>query len=453
MIIMVSLIIPVMVWISGCQTATEKEPVIEDTQYASISHYVAIGDPQKAMEEYEKAYRQDENNPKTRLLHARLLLYAGMAGDALEELKQLRDIDPENTDILFSLAMAYGLEGKRKQQKEILSILIEKDGNNTQALSFMGEMYLEDKNLDKAQEYFDKTLDQDSGHFVALMGKGNVLIRKKEYKKAEAVFDKAVEEDPRYPFAYVDRATTKRALKDREGAIADLSEAIKIEPDYYFSYVDRGRIYLDMRKKDLAMTDFKKAMEINPDYFLAYVYAAGIHQEREEYEEAAVYYKKVMELKPEYYYAYSPLGTYYYMKENWEESSAMFKKAFAYEKSEYNYGLLAALALKKAGQEKEATEYLDGLLKLLPAESWYWHMARFYINSFNDYYVIKAADEEKNKLIRAQILFYLANQYMLSNKYMNAAMTYLTEIVSLERKDITEWILADWELKHLGENN
>jgi tetratricopeptide (TPR) repeat protein len=257
--------------------------------------------------------------------------------------------------------------------------------------------------------------------------------------------NKAIAAEPDYPFSYIDRARANRTLNHKEEALADLDKAITLDNEYYYSYFDRGRLLLSMGKRDRALQDFNTAIKLDPNNFVAYIFRAGILEEKGLKAESTRDYEKVISLKPEYYFAYDSLAILYYVQDRFLDSSKMFAKAAGYEKENFSDILLAAVTLKKAGKEKQAKEYLKSNLKNMPSGSWQYHIARYYLEPSAESSVLALANDEKIPRVRAQMLFYLAVNFLLQNK-KHSAVTFLQEVVDTDAWGYPERRLARYEL-------
>ena len=200
-----------------------------------------------------------------------------------------------------------------------------------------------------------------------------------------------------------------------------------------------------MRRKGDALVDFDKAVEIDPDYFIAYIYRAGLNYEADKINAAIKDYEKVIEKKPDYHFAYGPLGGLYFVTDNWSRSAEMFQNAYEYDNLEYSFILLKALALKQGAMEKEARKYLEGMMKQLPGESWYYTIARYLAGERSEFAAVNAANKEKDKIIKGQMLFYLGNQFLSEGKTI-AGLKYIIEARDIKGQEILERKIAHWLL-------
>ena len=160
-------------------------------------------------------------------------------------------------------------------------------------------------------------------------------------------------------------------------------------------------------------------------------------------------YENVLRLRNNYYFAYASLGALYWIKDQPDKAAGMFIKAFAADKRGREYALLAALALKKAGRAEEAVTYLREQLSALPRGEWQYDMAQFIVAPERDYTAVNDANREKKKTLRGQILFYLAEQYLILEK-KTLARTYFSEAAAIDQKGVIEKKLARYELNRLA---
>lgn len=435
------------------QNNTEVDPgvevVIDEPEpYEGISDLLIVGDTEQAIKRFEDASKEDPESTETAVLYSSLLLSAGKIEDAEGVINSALENDPENTDAIYNLAMIEGVKGNYKEKEALLEDIVEKDPEHSNAHSALGEIYLRRKAVTKAKEAFTTSLEHDSENIVALIGMGNVLMRQGEWEESIEVLDKAIEVEPRYSFSYVDRSRAKMANEEYIAAEIDITTAIELDPGYSWSYLDRGRIRVQLRQRSKALEDFDTAIALDPDNFLSYVYRAGIYDEMGNVDSALEDYRKIVALKPEYYFAYVPLGIHLYMREEWEECAEMFKQAFEYDKQQYNYPLLAALAMKWQGDQAGASKYLQSVTQFLPRESPFYEMARYYITPASPLYAQTVVNKIKDDVLRNRMLFYLGAQDHI-NGLESVAVQYYTEIKEAEMRGYPEFMLAEHEIKDL----
>jgi tetratricopeptide (TPR) repeat protein len=441
------------VFFAGCATegsGARQAPPLPESQVQGISEALLMGDPEKAIEAHEKAFKNAPQDASTRILHARLLILSQRLDEAAQEIAAVLAQDPSNSDALYAQSLVAGLQGDKAKQKALLEKVTAAKEPPAEAFASLGSLYLDDKNYDKARELFSRAQSLDPQNLVAAIGLGSLNFKQRKFEDAKKYYDQAAAIEPDYPFTYSDRALVKRQLGDLDGALGDLDTAVKLEPDYSYNYFDRGRIFMDQGKWDEALAQFSTAIEKQPDMFAAFVMRGGLYDDLNRIDEALSDYEAVLKLRPDYYFAYSLAGTIDLMKDKPDKAAAMFQSAFTYEPAVSEYALLAALALKKAGQKKEAADYLTKNLSQFQRPGWQYDMAQFYIAPESDNNLaVNDANHEPNKVKRAQMLFYLAEQYLFLDK-KTLARTYFSEAAGVEWKGMIEKRLAQFELDRLN---
>lgn len=429
---------------------TETARSAPEVPYESIGTAIALGDPQKALDEYQAATKEKPQDAATRLLHARLLLVAGRLAEAREELDLLLSEDAGNADVLFALSLLSALEGGRDGRKAALEKAVAADPKHAEALSALGSMALEAEDALQAGAYFRRALEADAGNLEALVGTGELLHRKGDEKGAAEAYTKAIGVQPDYPFPYVDRARSRRALGDLPGAVSDLTEAIRLDPQYYWSYIDRGRIYIQTGRKDSALEDFSVAVRLDPDQFMAYAYRAEILFQKARHGESLADYRRIVELKPDYYFAYQPLGILLWFQEDWAGARGAFLEAYRYEPDEHAYALLAAALLRRERKNREAVDYLNSVIPTMPRDSWYYETARFLLEPSADFPLVTRIDKEKKDALKARMLFYYAVENLVLGK-TRAAQISLLDVEKKGSEEAMETRLGLWELARFKE--
>jgi len=273
-----------------------------------------------------------------------------------------------------------------------------------------------------------------------------VLLHREEYGEAIEILDRAIEADPGNALNYADRARARAALKNTEAAVQDLSRAIELDPGFYWHYIDRGRFYLQLGRLEDAEADFSRAIEIDPGLFLPYVYRAGLYDRLDQRSRAIADYRRVLQLNPEYIFAHAPLAVLLYLEENWQPAAEAFQQAYLHEAEVPSYALLAALSWMQLGEQEKAGNYLSEKLGGFPEGSWSTAIARYFLNPALEGRTIEAANREKNKLVRGQMLFFIASALLLEDR-VETALRYLLLVREIERRDLPEKRIAE-ELLH-----
>jgi tetratricopeptide (TPR) repeat protein len=430
--------------------APDKPPLQSEPRlpYESIAASIAIGNPQAALEAYEAAVKSRPQARETRILHARLLVLAGKLTEAQEELELLLADHGRDARVLYNLAVVEGLKADRRKQKRLLEAAVEADGAYVDAVAALGDIALEEGQDEKAGEHFERVLRIDPENLVALLGKGAILARRREYASAIEPLSRAIGVQPDYPFSYIDRARARRSLGDLAGAIQDLSSAVRLDPSYPWTYIDRGKLYLSSGRSSEALEDFSMAIGLDDSQFEPFALRAELLYRAGRDDPALADYEKLVSLRPDYSFAYQPLGVLYMLKGDWLRAERAFREALRYQEDRKELALLAALAMRRGGRLHDAADFLMGVLPAMPRDAWEYDVARFLIDPAADFALTARIDRERNRAVRARMLFYVASVYLAMDK-RRPAMSYLLEIENSGAPGAAETRLAAGELARL----
>jgi tetratricopeptide (TPR) repeat protein len=399
--------------LAGCAGSARQR---QELPYEAIRESMEAGDPQAALEAYDRAVQDRPARPDERLLRAELLLAAGRAPEARVELEALAGVSPE-------------VPG---------------------ALAALGRLRHQDGDAEGALELYQRALRAEPDNFTALHGMGRIRLEQERYPEALDCLDRALAVEQGHSYAYADRARVRAALEDRAGAVSDLDQAVRLDPQDPWNHLDRGKLHLRARRLKAAEADLSRCLELDSGNLSARVLRAGLLDETGRAQAALADYEQVLRLRPDYLYAYAPLAMLHYLQENWDRAGELFEQASRADPSEPAWALLAALSRKQAGRSREAAAILTALDARLPPEGWERQVSRYLADPGRETAVLTWISRESNRVKRGRLLFYLASQFLLQGRTA-PALTYLAETAALERRDLPERRIASALLQSHGQ--
>lgn len=385
-------------------------------------------------------------------MKATLLAAAGNIPEAKEILQRALATDKQDQETLLLLASVEGIAGNTKEQKQLLEQVVSINPKNTQALTSLGDLAYEAKTYKLAEAYYKKALSIDPNNGEALLGKGKVDRYNRNPKSAEEAFTKVIQMNPEWALPLQERARLYRENNFLKEALADLDRAKELAPNDYWVALDRGNVLLDLGRKEEALTEYDRAISINGDYFLAYVYSAGIKDELEDYQGAERAYKRLSELNPEYYFAFEALGVLFMRDNRWPQAKDAFIEAYKRAPKHSTYALLAAIAWYRSGKPQEVKRFLEKVIPLVEQNRIDWYMLRLFYDFSGETDIATRIGNEKRLDVKAQMLYYLAQYYDLKGN-VNLANKYFMLVRDMNRKNMIEWRLNQWEIERRGLQN
>jgi tetratricopeptide (TPR) repeat protein len=430
------------------QTEQEKTEQVLSSIRASMQR----GDFAKALELFNGLSKEIAATADMQRMKATILAAGGNLPEARNTLQKLLATEGENQDTLFLLASVEGMAGNTGEQKKLLEKLVSINPKNTQALTSLGDVAYAAKTYKLAEAYYKKVLSIDPNNSEALLGKGKVDRYNRDPKSAEEAFTKVITMNPEWALPLQERARLYRENNFLREALADLDKAKGLAPKDYWVALDRGNVLLDLGRKEEALAEFDRAISIDGDYFLAYVYSAGIKDELEDYPGAERAYKRLSELNPDYYFAFEALGILYMRDKRWPQAKDAFIEAYKHAPNHSSYALLAAINWYRSGKSQDVRGFLEKVIPTVDQNSIDWYMLRLFYDFSGDTDIATRIGNEKKLDVKARMLYYLAQYYDLKGN-TNLANKYFMLVRNMNRKNMIEWRLNQWEIEARGLQN
>lgn len=202
--------------------------------------------------------------------HMRLgdsMLREGRPTQALAELIQASELDPDNPVIRNILGIAY-LEKEMirpaiSQFEKALSL----DPNYVEVHNNLGTALLRDQRVNEAIKEFNIALKSPmypTPHFVYYnLGQAYFILT--EYEKSRVNYSEAVKISPTYSLAYHGLGLTWKALGNFQEAAEALKKAIEYAPKFAQAHYDLGEVLLDLKQSSLAVLAFQEVISLVPD--------------------------------------------------------------------------------------------------------------------------------------------------------------------------------------------
>ena len=209
-------------------------------------------------------------------LHAALgesYFMSGKAEKAIEEFKQLTELDPTARSYAF-LGLCYRQLGRFEEAQKYFQEGLKKDPRNAMCLFNMG--YIEERqgNHQAAEQKFQEVLRLSPDHAESLLELANLRIASKRYEEALELLKKYVRVSTAPAPGYYKLAMVERSLHQTEAAQRDmtvfqtLSKNASTGPypyEHLFEYLDNRSNLSSREKAQLDLTEMAKEMQKQPD--------------------------------------------------------------------------------------------------------------------------------------------------------------------------------------------
>lgn len=196
---------------------------------------------------------------------ANLLLRQGRVNDAITQVKNALQQNPDNDEALAMYARCYF--DKKEFDEGIKTILraIAIDPDNPYYFYLLGFAYYRKSMPVEAVENLQKAIEMNP-YFCESFGLlALVQIEEKQFEKALQTANEGLAIDPENITCLNGRSVALNKLKRTDDAFATMQYALAQDPDNEFTHSTVGWNYLEKGKNKLAAKHFREALRINPN--------------------------------------------------------------------------------------------------------------------------------------------------------------------------------------------
>lgn len=211
------------------------------------------------------------NNTEGLLDRARLLLDQHRVNDAIQQLKEVLQQDPENDEALAVYARCHFDKNNIAEGKKLLEEAIRIDPNNSYYFYLLGfAAYRSDNHIEAIDQiYRAMKLNPYVAEYYGLLA--FVYLEEKKFETALTRANEGLAIDSENITCLNARATAQNKLSRTDEAIATMENALASDPENEFTHATVGWNYLEKGKHKLATKHFRESLRIAPDQHSAKV--------------------------------------------------------------------------------------------------------------------------------------------------------------------------------------
>jgi tetratricopeptide (TPR) repeat protein len=258
-------------------------------------------------------------------------------------------------------------------------------------------------------------------------------------------YNQAVEADPKHPEYRTWRAECRLTLKDKEGALADADKILRMNPESSLAARARqvrGRVFNQMHRHEDALAEFEKVIKAEPDWSIARfgrahallalgnpipalkdINRAKLSLQRDP---NVVYLRALILLAMD---RFGPAA---------REAREGRVVANADPELAAYLTLLAYVAERRNGKEKQASDLVEEIVKKLDQKRWPFPIAEFLLERRAAVDVIKSATDDEQ---RAEANSFIGFSLAMSGKAPEA-LPYLQPVLEKANKASLEYLVA-----------
>lgn len=404
-----------------------------------IDYYFEVNDEkplEKAVEYAEYLYPE---NTQVRLRRAHLMISHQQFSQALEVLMRLREREPENTDIAYSLGVALGAVGESKKAIEYFEEAASDGWMLGRIYSNMAEEYYKLKEYDEALKCYCSALFSDSFDDYTIYNYYDVCNELGRFEEAADTLKKFVDQNPYSKEGWYCLGCARRDLTLYELAADAFEYAIAIDKTFVDAYVMLSQVQDLQGNLGEAVTTMLRALEFTDHKDRVYRTVGSLYAREMNLDTAIVYFKKALEENPADADAFAAMAVCYLQMDDLTNALSFAKIALNIESAlheEYREGgnpdvyCSAAMVYDASGNYEKASECFDKMIATeYSSEQQYQLYVQFLYNHKVYDILIPFANESLDVYPHDRFYStYLAASFFYTNRY-NKARQVLPDVI------------------------
>ena len=349
-----------------------------------IYHYFNEAEYAKALNAIEFAISYFPTETIFKVFMAQYFLNTGAYEKALSSLKKLHSLEPNNADIVLSLATAYSqMERPKEAIREYKRVLELTDEDADEVFKNIAFEY---QNLNNAQEallYFQRAYRYKPRKNASLLFEISYCYETLQ-KNEEGIqfFTDIIDKDPYCYEAWYNLGIIYNYSGLYEKAIDAFDFSIAIKPTYIPAYLIKAQ--MDMYKE--AINTYKQSLDVEADDASVYYYIANCYAFSGNYDKALEYYRKALSLDRMLSNAWIGMGVSYVDMGQPAEALAHFQQGLKIEPDNVDYLILISGCYEDLSMNEAAEAAYRRAGELDPTHPDVWlDFSDFYVKTQNDY--------------------------------------------------------------------
>lgn len=321
------------------------------------------GDTVTAMRMLEKATVRFPDNAEIHTLYAKLLAMQHEYPKAVKHFQRVVDLDPENADAGFALAIMQSTLGDFDSARDGLLELAKKPKHRQRAYLQLGQLAAENKLFDEALAWLDQ-VDSTPLAYDAQIYASDILLEQKDFSGALTRLRKLRNTYPQLsPRIVLREAEIYSQTKRPEKAVEVLSGTIATHPTEKQLLYMRSLLADQIGDYQLAESDLLALLALEPDNVNA-LNALGyiLCNRTERLQDAEQYIQRAIKLKPDDAAIMDSMGWLRYRQNNYEEALTYLQAAYQ-KNNDVEIGTHLAEVLWMDNQQDKAKQILQEVWK------------------------------------------------------------------------------------------
>lgn len=221
--------------LAGCSSYTENPEEAGD--YELMDRATKFYEEQKykeAFDLYAVLQKRHPDNPFYLIQMGHFKARLGETPHAIAYYQKALELQPDNPELIRTVALAFMFEGRYKQSTQLFQKLLQINPNDPDAWAGLGYIAMQKRRFDQAERYFAEALKIDPKHTNSLIYLGNLRTLQRRFDESRAIFQGLYKQEPDNPDVIQGLAEEEkfRETAKKEGITEGLVDVPVIDSDH-----------------------------------------------------------------------------------------------------------------------------------------------------------------------------------------------------------------------------
>lgn len=327
-----------------------------------IDYYLEVNDREPLQAAVEYAERLYPDSSSIRLRRAHLLIVDNRYDEALQMMLDLRQREPDDTDVLYSLGVAYGAVGKSDEAIRCYLAASADGWELGRIYTNIAEEYFKQANYAKSADYYQKALQTDSYDSGTLYGYLEVMEIQGAMHDAVGRFQHFLMDHPYHKDAWYCLGRSCQSIGLYERAVDAFEYAIAIDRHFLSAYEELSCCFELQGRLGEAASALARMLEVDSQRSYVYRQLGALYARADKLETALMYFRSAVETDPADATAISQMAICYLHLNDIPMAVSTVKQAMRVDPENAEALFSAALVSDAMGHTEKASEYFDRLI-------------------------------------------------------------------------------------------
>ncbi len=267
----------------------------DTTEFENIvEYYLNVGKHTLAKRALQLGLEQHPYSIALKLLKVETLIFDNDIERAIELLREIEAIEPNNDEVFIQKAIILSKHKKHKEAIEILKKALEFVEDNVDVWDMIGMEYLYMDDYKNARFNFAKCIDVDFEDYSSLYNIVYCYEMEENYKEAIDFLTTYINRNPYSEVVWHQLGKQYYELNDFEEALKAFDYAILIDETFIGGYLEKAKTLEKLERYSEAIKNYLITLELDDPTAYVYIRVGECYDKLNSKETAVEYYKKAV---------------------------------------------------------------------------------------------------------------------------------------------------------------